>query len=782
MDSISLAPVPFSGPGALGCPVVFPLRGPSLLALALLAAALGARSAAAGVAPHRSFHRLVTTNGHLVASYDRGGRRVDTLLEHPYRFAAPRLPDADLCLSANETRDLAFDLSFGVRASDGTATTHEWLGARALDEARLEPGTNVVVASQHAGPGRALEAVTRVVAPYTLDAPVVLFTLTLRNAGPRTLTVSPWFLSNLHLGPADGRREPSSATEEVAWDGAQGAVYEYSAGSQGTAALVPLTPLRRASAQGAWAALRDGAELDDVRATAAPAEDAVPGLQGTEVTLLPGEETQMAVALAWAPDEDAAPRVAAVKAWAGQLTPAGLVTRELQAWEAWHAAAGTPPALRPHTALLRQGQVREPGPGFGQVLASLPPGLGNVEATWNISWVRDMAYATAALARSGHLQEALDALHFQLSAPRGLHEDKVGRPYRISLTRYFGNGAEESDCNADGPNVEFDGFGLFLWSAGEYLRAGGDPEPLRAAWPVVETEVADVLASLVDGTGTVRADSSIWEVHWNGKQKKFTYTSLAAARGLCDAALLAERLGMAEAAARYGAAGVALRDAVVARHVDPRGALAQSVEDLARGHGYLDAAAVEAINWGIVAPGGRVARQTLSALRDNLTVAHGRGLRRNDDGDWYDSQEWTFVDLRLAQALAGTPEGAELLGWVRAQADANDGYVAELQDPLTADARGSVPMVGFGAGALVLATLDGPNAPACGAYAPEPPAPPLAGGGSPGTDGGSPDTDGGSGPGAAGGCGCGAAGTAGWLPCVGAAAWLCARTRKREDA
>ena len=76
-----------------------------------------------------------------------------------------------------------------------------------------------------------------------------------------------------------------------------------------------------------------------------------------------------------------------------------------------------------------------------------------------------MAYATVALARAGHLDEARDALIFQLTAGPGRHEAEVGMPYRVSITRYFGNGAEESDCNAAGPNIEFDGFGLFLWSA-----------------------------------------------------------------------------------------------------------------------------------------------------------------------------------------------------------------------------------------------------------------------------------------------------------------------------
>jgi GH15 family glucan-1,4-alpha-glucosidase len=675
--------------------------------------------------PHRSFQRLVTSNGHLVASYSRTTARTDTLLEHPYRFAKPRALEG-ACLSADETRDLAYDLFFGLRTHDGDETRGEWLSQRALVDAGLEPGTNVIVARQHAGPDRAIEAVTRLFAPFTLDAPVVVFTLTLRNVGDRPLSVTPYFLQNLHLGPANGAREPSTAAEEVAWDQNLGVFYEYSSQSRGTAAYVPLTPAPRGSVNAAYDALLRGDDLDGTRSTSGPRSDVVPALQGIEQVLVPGASAQMAVAVAWAEDENAAPLVDAVQAWSGGISPEALVRRELDAWKKWHDDAGTPEELRVHAALLRQAQVREKGPAFGQVLASLPPGLGNVDATWNITWVRDMAYAVAGLAHAGHLDEARDALLFQLRAPRGRREDYVGRPYRLSLTRYFGDGTEETDCNADGPNIEYDGFGLFLWSLGEYARAGGDLAPIRDAWPVLRDEIADVLVTLREPDGTVRADSSIWEVHWNGKQRKFTYTSLAAARGLCDAAFVANKLGFSDDATRWAAAGAGVRDAVVRLRTDVNGALTQSEEDLGRGHGYLDAATVEAINWGVVDPKGRVARATLDALRENLTVAHGRGLMRNDDGGWYDSQEWTFVDLRLASALSGTPQGKAYLDWVSDQARANDGYIAELGDPLSADALGSVPMVGFGAGAIVLASTMGPLPAACGAYAPEPapPAPP----------------------------------------------------------
>ena len=356
----------------------------------------------------------------------------------------------------------------------------------------------------------------------------------------------------------------------------------------------------------------------------------------------------------------------------------------------------------------------------------------------NITWVRDMAYAVVGLARAGHVEEARAALAFQVAAGPGRHTAAVGRPYRLSVTRYFGDGQEESDCNEHGPNIEFDGFGLFLWSVGEYLRAGGDLEVVRGWWPTIRDEVADVLVALVDADGVIKADSSIWEVHWNGRQRKFTYTSLAAARGLCDAAEVATLLGATSDAARYAAAGAGIRDAVVTGHASPDGVLAQSAEDLAAGAGYLDAATVEAVNWGIVAPAGRISVATLGAIQAQLLVPSGMGFMRNDDNGWYDSQEWVFVDLRMVPALRAAGQGARaetLLAWVEGQALANDQHVAELHDATTAAYAGSIPMAGFGAGAYLVA-LSGDVLPAaCGSHAPE----------SPRVDGGSNPADAGSG-------------------------------------
>jgi GH15 family glucan-1,4-alpha-glucosidase len=82
-----------------------------------------------------------------------------------------------------------------------------------------------------------------------------------------------------------------------------------------------------------------------------------------------------------------------------------------------------------------------------------------------------------------------------------------------------------------------------------------------------------------------------------------------------------------------------------------------------------------------------------------------------------------WADLRVSEArrLAGNAAAADrLLGWVGAQALANYGMVAELYDPTTSDYEGEVPMVGYGAGAYLLAIIDReqPEAttPACGSW------------------------------------------------------------------
>jgi GH15 family glucan-1,4-alpha-glucosidase len=79
---------------------------------------------------------------------------------------------------------------------------------------------------------------------------------------------------------------------------------------------------------------------------------------------------------------------------------------------------------------------------FGLMInASLPAG------EWFIPWVRDMSYAVVALTKMGHREEAKTALNAYYNAgPIGTLQAEVrGIPYQISLTRYFGDGSEETD-------------------------------------------------------------------------------------------------------------------------------------------------------------------------------------------------------------------------------------------------------------------------------------------------------------------------------------------------
>jgi GH15 family glucan-1,4-alpha-glucosidase len=350
----------------------------------------------------------------------------------------------------------------------------------------------------------------------------------------------------------------------------------------------------------------------------------------------------------------------------------------------------------------------------GQILASMPPGM------WSTAWPRDMTYSIVALVRMGHFAEARAALEFQLLADSNQYktfthnsvlQTGVGADYRISVCRYYGRGMEETDWNADGPNVEFDGFGLFLWAMGEYVQASGDTTLLDAHWAAIKTTIADLLMDLRAGNGMIRPDSSIWEVHWNGRQKQYTYTSLAAAAGLCQASQFAATHGAATDATAWRAAATEIVGSIRAHAVDGGNFLSQSVEELVGASGtsgYVDAAVVEAFNWGLLDPAGAIADATLARLSTDLAVPNGMGLARNDDGGWYDRSEWVLIDLRTAGALRRSGHAASIatadrrLDWITAQGLANLGLIAELHDRDTADYAGAVPMVGFGAGAYVL--------------------------------------------------------------------------------
>lgn len=435
-------------------------------------------------------------------------------------------------------------------------------------------------------------------------------------------------------------------------------------------------------------------------------------VQFPAVTLAAGTVKRYVVVTALADRGKEAPAAAAVRALAA-ADGAKLLADETAAWTKWHSVETLPAGLAPDEkrlflqsmAILRMGQCREAGSSCGQILASMPPG------EWNISWPRDGAYSIVALVRSGHTAEAKAALEFMLNAPNGnfTQTNFVGVPYKISVCRYWGGGGEESDLNGSGPNLEWDDFGLFLWAFSEYVKKSGDTAFLTQWYPVAKTLVADVLVHLMTPDGYLVRDSSIWERHWEPQgnpdgRKFFAYSTINAWNGLLKFSQVcpsdSDKAYYKQMAAKVKAGFLAnfLSDGIVV----------SSLEEKAKGPNFfMDAAGVEAINHGLV--DSDVAKTTLAAYEKFLKMKNSPGFFRNDDGTWYDKQEWVMIDLRVASAYVkqgNLTRAKELYRWVVDNAAANFYLIPELLEESNNAFKGAIPMCGFGAGAFIITSYD----------------------------------------------------------------------------
>ena len=198
--------------------------------------------------------------------------------------------------------------------------------------------------------------------------------------------------------------------------------------------------------------------------------------------------------------------------------------------------------------MLRIAQSREPNRADrhsnGLIVASLPDGV------WFTPWVRDMAWATVALARMGHREEARAALLAWFNAqPTGKMRAEVnGADYQISVVRYFGDGAEEPFFTMEGStNIEFDDWGEALWVLGEYMRKYDDAALLTAPtyrgrlYESARDYIVKPLIANMEKYGDgliVAADTSIWEERQKDK-KHFAFSTAMAIVGLRNFAELA---------------------------------------------------------------------------------------------------------------------------------------------------------------------------------------------------------------------------------------------------
>jgi GH15 family glucan-1,4-alpha-glucosidase len=657
-------------------------------------------------------HALTFANGFGVGVYDLSSTRLTTLRDHVYAHRS----------ASEHTVDLCYDAYFGLRDKGSNL----WLGG-APGAAAYVPGTGVVKVTQSHG---SLSAEQYFFAPFGLAAPAVVM-LARVTASTQTTDAALFSVHNVHLGGGAS----GTTSERVDYEAATNTFVEQGSTTGRVMLFRGLSAPSKhgATPQNPYTLVQGGGKLVDVQSSGVT-NDVVSGFQ-FDLSLGAGGSAWYGLVMVAGKD-----KAALTKLLDGYIKGRGakqLLDDELAAWQAWQKKTISPVGLSADEqavyaqalATLRMGQCLEPNdppPGqaapHGQLVASLPPGK------WDIAWVRDGAYAIAALARAGHLQEAEDGLTFMLRGKAGTYvccDSKggpyVGTPYAISVTRYYGDGTEESDSNADGPNVEFDNFGLFLWAAGETVTRmpTSEAQAFLAAWYTkLTTGVADVLIKLIDpATGLLRADSSIWEHHWdNGKRRQHTYSNVMAVAGLWQMSKLATLHGKSADAAKYQQASTTLSTFVAQKLVDPKTSiLISDLDSLSQGPaGYMDAAVVEAFNFEVLPPAGKVADQTLKAFDQHLGLTTGPGYKRNDDGDTYDEREWVVMDLRVASTCFARKEaarGQKLLDWITGQAKANHDLIPELLDEKTAAFAGEIPMIGFGAGAYALTLFDRAAAP-----------------------------------------------------------------------
>jgi GH15 family glucan-1,4-alpha-glucosidase len=396
------------------------------------------------------------------------------------------------------------------------------------------------------------------------------------------------------------------------------------------------------------------------------------------------------------------------------------LTEELNFWENWHREGRYPKNLtkdyldlyKQSLTFIKMGQVREKGKGYGQILASLPTGV------WNIAWVRDGIYSIISLIKSGHFKEAREGLEFFLNADSGYYKSYkigdtdygVGTDYKISVCRYYGCGKEESDDNGQGPNIELDGFGMFLWAFSEYVKASKDTEFFNKYWEIVDKYVVYPLILNIDtNLGVIRPESGPWERHLkdNGYDgaKRFTYTTIMAIKGLNEINELLKAMKK-ESINDIAKSIEILKNGLLNNLVDKdKNILVGSYEHFKlKGYPkYLDGSVVEAINFELIPK--EISKNTLEAIEKELKLDNREGYMRNLDGGWYDSQEWVIINLRTASAykkLANTSKANKIVERIITKALNNFYMIPELLENKTESYKGAIPMLGFGAGALVI--------------------------------------------------------------------------------
>ena len=645
----------------------------------------------AAVEATASYGKLPTANGHgvLVLNEENDwGTVLDQFSDRIYKKVSQ---DAD------PVRDLLYDTYFGI---DGS-----WLRyASAVD---YIPGTGILQINRSSPD---LAVIEYAWTPMALDWPGYVQLLKITNTGEENRNLVVNTLHNVHVGSdEDGDGKPNE--NESIW-ATGGQIIEKGAETGLGMRFDSRTPNASYTCDKAYDTVGSFDGQCGTEEVPWTLTDQVGGFQWS-VGLGPGETTWVEVTSTFFHSHEHTSPIEARDAYYATASTAEIaLTKELQWWADWHMGSDIPDGLsadeekvyKQSLTFLKMAQVVESGDSYGQIPASFPASasVGEFNHQWNITWVRDQAYAIRALTEAGHLPEAEAALSFTLQGKANGYVDQVGMEYGLSVCRMYGDGSEWSDDDGTGPNIELDNFGLTLWAIGEWVTAGGDIGFIETHR--VFEDVADVLVNAIDETQLIQPDSSIWERHWNGNEKHFTYTSAWAARGLMEAHKLAIELEDTERAETYLAAAQSIQEGICSNLVNGEYGLVGNLEEAPLM--ALDMAVVDTFNNHTLNGQDALATQTLNVLAENLAVESGHGFKRNDDESLYDEHEWVVMDLRMAEAYRRNcrpGKGKALEDWITNQAMANHLIIPELLEPTTAVYAGPAPMMGFGAGAYVLA-------------------------------------------------------------------------------
>ncbi|HEX5063845.1 MAG TPA: glycoside hydrolase family 15 protein [Kofleriaceae bacterium] len=682
---------------------------------AAVAISMTARPAHA-IDPVPSFRYLVTGNGHGFQVFDVSANAVKQYLERPYRYlkANPSNPDGEGIVR----RNLAFDTYFGIKV--GGAGT--WFGGRAPTEIGYVEQSNMI-RSALATSGVLAESFY--VAPFGYEGNGLVMLLKVTNTSGSAQSVTAYSMHNFKMGSAPNPDVPDANSESIAWDATSQTATENGPGG-GVMVYAPIGGADASTcAATAYNTVASGGTLTTQASCSGTDQKNAFGKDLGSIP--PGEARWWGVAVLFDADGNASGAKTAWSTFLGGKTAEQLYTSVLAELEGWRK----PPApglsatelavWRQAETVLRMGQIREAytdSPrrhNTGMILASLPPG------GWHTGWVRDATYAVAALARGGHADEAKAALDFFLNADAGRYPSFVNnQPYRISTVRYYGDGQEEADYSGSPTrNIEIDGWGLVLWAARTFVDSSADTAWLNSmtkkgdtVYDALKSGIAEPIVANLESSGLAIADASIWEVHW-GNRQHFLYTTATAARGLCDMATLARRAGRMDDVARYRQLAEKVTMAMKQNFVDSNRVLAGSLERLAQGNNYRDGATVEAFTWSLIDATDTIGTATLGAMSFLQTPAGGY-KRVEGSNDQYDTDEWILIDLRASAAFrrAGNgPKADQLLDWVTGQATTNYDLLPELYNTRTSSGQigaysGSIPMVGYGAGAYQLTMFD----------------------------------------------------------------------------